>query len=106
MFFIGQKVECIDPTWGTTSLLQLKCCPNLPIKGRIYHIRTCEPANSSNSEINREAKCWVRLVEIVNPIICGKEEPIFMGSKYRPVYDLDNDISIFHEILLKASVKV
>ncbi len=109
MFFIGQKVQCIDPTWGTATghPLQISHCPNLPVKDGIYHIRTCEPPLGPNMALNIMAGCWVRLLEVVNPIVAPHEyEPIFMGSKYRPVYDNEYKNEHVTKIIQKLTGKV
>lgn len=67
-----------------------------PVEGGIYHIR--------NFEVDGEGVC-IRLVEIVNPLICGfdgKEEAAFVASAFRKVQKHKTDISVFKAMLNKT----
>ena len=43
MFFVGQRVACVDDRFlgenGVFDLTFAERCPNLPVKGRIYTVR-------------------------------------------------------------------
>lgn len=100
---VGDKVVCLDPTWGADGPLQRMCCPNLPIKGRVYTIRTIE---SGVAVIARGEEVFIRLAEISNPAICGKE-PVFFACKFRPVQprSTETGMAIIRKILDQAPVK-
>lgn len=106
MFFIGQEVECIDPTWGcsTGSRHQMRFCPNLPVMNGIYHIRTCGPSVVIQGRLH----CMVLLVEVVNPIVSPPQqcEPWFSAFKYRPVWRVTKNAHVEDMIKLYSTVKV
>lgn len=103
-FHVGQKVICIDPTWGSSGQIQATYCPNLPVKWGIYHIRDVLPIPG-----NAYAGWWVRLVEVVNPLNRNGRgelvEAVFEAKKYRPVHDRHTDISVFTALLIPARTK-
>ena len=89
-FYIGQKVVCIDPTWGsaTGSKHQLRYCPNLPELNAVYTIRG----------LHQGSVLFIWLNEIHNQITTGTE-PFFEAHKFRPVVEASTDISIFTAML-------
>jgi hypothetical protein len=98
---VGMKVVCIDPTWGASGPLQAEYCPNLPVKGQVYTIRTLE----CRVVVKREGfAVLIRLEEIHNPINY-QGEPVFFGKKFRPVQPRKTDISIFTAMLTGSKQK-
>lgn len=87
-FKIGQKVVCIDPTWGsaTGSMHQLKYCPHLPELHGIYTVRG----------VHFGSVPFIWLEEIHNP-----GEPFFEASKFRALVAQSTEIgmAILQEIL-------
>lgn len=88
MYSIGQKVKCINGNWGqaTGSAFQKVHCPNLPVVGSTYTIRSCEQVIALLGE---GPKWFVLLVEIRNPVIAGTlcGEPVFYGSHFVPLIE-------------------
>jgi hypothetical protein len=94
-FRVGQKVVCVVAfddmarSWGFSG----------PAKGSVYTIREFDDRGDAPA---------LRLVEIVNPPckhrnISEPIEPGFAVTGFRPVVERKTDISIFTEILRKAS---
>ncbi len=98
MFRVGQRVVCIDPTWGSSGSLQSAWCPNLPIKDRIYTIRDVVTFNGYPNG-------FLRLYEVVNPVK-GRDEPYFEVTKYRPIVERKTDISVFRKLLQPKTEEV
>lgn len=94
-FHVGQKVVCVVSFDDVTDI----AIPNLPKKGRFYHIR----------ESYKSGKFWwVRLIELVNPAACScgapcasAQEPDFAAFCFRPVEERKTDISVFTACLDK-----
>lgn len=88
MFHVGQKVVCIDPTWGTSGFLQRTNCPNLPTLNEVYTVRDI---------ICHNENVFVRLVGILNPPVrchSGITEAVFEAHKYRPVVERKTDVGM------------
>lgn len=93
-FRVGQKVVCIResawPSW----------CANTPVKGDIYTVRAVFSFS--------RGPC-VYLYEIANDAICTNDdtgqraEPGFPARDFRRVVERKTDISVFTEILRKAT---
>jgi hypothetical protein len=102
MFDIGQRVRCIKGGWGEYGMmLAPERCPNRPVRGSHYTIRTIE------RDTVVDMYC-VRLVEIVNPPtrlvidLSGRTtmmEPTFDSENFVPIEEQKTDISIFTEML-------
>lgn len=109
MFRTGQKVVCIDPTWGapTGSELQKARCPNLPTKGAVYRIRSTHFLQVYQG---KPSQWFVRLYEVVNPTLPdghGKDaEAIFDAKKYRPLDERKTDISVLKQLLVPKKRKL
>jgi hypothetical protein len=96
-FRIGQKVVCVaeNPSWKDYVAF------SFPRMGEVYTVRSIGPAYRSRRD-ESEGLC-IRLNEIRNrPAGCG-EEPNFLAARFRPVIERKTDISVFTEILRKAS---
>lgn len=93
MFDLDQRVLCIRSGWGSTAIgseFQLRICPNIPFRGRIYHVRT----------IDRPGEIWfVRLRELINPINQWGMEPWFEADRFVPIIERDTDIGFARDIL-------
>lgn len=95
-FRIGQKVACIKRDgWVGKG----RGGETFPEFGRIYTIRSIESV---------DGWAWVRLAEIVNPLHhytrSGRpSEAQFRIDRFRPIVERKTDISVFTEILRKAS---
>lgn len=99
---IGQKVICIDPTWGDGRGSQPRC-PNVPVLNGVYTVRSISWFTAVRTE---GPTCWIRLFEVVNPpnpSLKGPVEPYFEVEKYRPVVDRPTSIEIFTALLLPAT---
>jgi len=94
MFSVGEKVQCIDGSWGsaTGSIFQKVHCPNLPKVGNIYTIRSTE---FITAEINVGPVWFVRLREIVNPHGERGNEPIFFARQFVPLLTRRNLESVY-----------
>lgn len=92
VYYVGQKVVCLNGNWGQTtrgSLLQRRGCPNLPTEGCVYTIR----------ELHMGAEeLFIKLVEVVNPMNYLADgtpvEPIFQASRYKPLDEIKVDEKI------------
>lgn len=90
MFFIGQRVECIDASparyiFPTFDVLKL---------GRIYTIIECEWY--INDDINGFA---VKILEVILPNTYFGSEGWWDALRFRPIDKKKTDISIFEKIL-------
>lgn len=91
-FRIGQKVVCIMPEWPGSQDV-----PNRPAFKEVYTIRAFVPDGG------------LLLCEIHNPPmdhIEGYCEPAWWPGRFRPVVERKTDISVFTEILRKATKKI
>jgi len=98
MFEIGQKIICLDPTWGcpTGHPLQKSNCPYLPTRGALYCVRSLQ------------GEKHLRLDRVVNPIVIWQgvlTEPVFENCKYSPVVSRQTSIEIFTRMLLPANAR-
>ena len=93
-FRVGQRVVCVDPTWGCSGPLQASNCPNLPTKGTVYTVRGL---------ISHNENLFLLLAEITNPSVRDLfnriTEAVFEAHKYRPVVERKTDISVFRRLL-------
>lgn len=97
MFYVGQKVVCINQE-GIASDLPFPI--EVPVKGRVYTIRD----SFFHSIAGADA---VRLVEIKNPIYPydnGMLEHCFGAFRFRPIEETKTDISIFTDMLRPVDV--
>ena len=89
-FYVGQKVVCVNPTWGcdTGTPHQIKYCPNLPQLNAVYTIRG----------LHNKGLGFLWLNEIYNAIT-SDNEPFFEQSKFRAMVSTKTDISIYTAML-------
>jgi hypothetical protein len=95
MFWIGQKVVCVDDRGLAAALHQDEVGP---LVGDIYTVRGLICVNGQHG---------VKLFEIVNPPhqYWGEtRECAFYARRFRPVVEKKTDISVFEEILQRAPV--
>lgn len=103
MFDVGQRVLCIQSGWGEYGMLVARAqCPNVPVRGQRYTIRTVGFDSVSGLD-------FVRLVEVVNPLVelvvdispwrKAMSEPTFDARNFVPIEEHKTDISIFTEML-------
>ncbi len=86
----GDRVLCIKGGFGDfsdSSPVRIALCPNIPRRGRIYHVRELHSALT------------MRLVEIINPRNSGGTEPVFYQDRFVPINKRDTDITTFTDIL-------
>jgi len=101
MFYIGQRVVCIDDKFlgenGVFDPTFAERCPNLPVKGGIYTVR-----GFVVPYVGYPGQPGMLLEEIVNRpslYVEGTFEPSFFPSHFRPLAERPTDISIFTGIL-------
>lgn len=95
MFFIGQKVVCINDDWGPLSCLLLRT----PRKDVVYQIRYIRKPVWTFANA---ADCYLLLEEIKNLEWFGPGpdgEAAFTCDDFRPLIDRKTDISIFQQML-------
>jgi len=85
MFYVGQKVICVDgrPSGNGYGNEQL------PKQGGVYTVRAIVGRNLRLLEIVNQPRMYAR----------GFEEASFHPSRFRPILDRSIDISTFHSIL-------
>lgn len=92
----GDRVLCIRGGFGDFPdghPVQIAYCPNIPRRGRIYHVRELHSALT------------MRLHEIVNPVNRGGTEPVFYQDRFVPIKRAETDISVLEKILLEYTEK-
>ena len=96
MFYVGQKVVCINDDWSTHS--SWKLVPNKPTQNKVYHIRKIVMYTYSNGVTE-----GLYLIEIENPLhpwkLNGIVEIAFPANRFRPVVEKKTDIFIFTAML-------
>jgi hypothetical protein len=98
MFRVGMKVVCISSGWVANG----GCVGDtiLPERGSVYTVRWIGPSAIGSSGT------FIRLHEIHNRLVNfsdGPMEAYFEASFFRPIVERKTDISIFREILRRAS---
>lgn len=104
MLWVRQKVVCIGTDgspridWDAWAALYKVV---RPVRGSIYTVR--------DTRIGSEGRQFIRLVEIVNPPAkfsdAPDQEPWWWAEAFRPLVERETDISVFQEILRKATRK-
>lgn len=103
-FRVGQKVVCIG-TDGT---------PNVDWEEWVSYWKIARPSRGSVYTV-RDIRAGadrqhIRLVEIINPTAefsdAPPQEPWFWASAFRPIVERKTDITVFTEILRKATKPV
>ena len=97
---VGDRVVCIDPTWGAEGDIQRHFCPNLPEQNRVYTLRSVDCRMVVRGKPN---EVLVRLVEVVNPHNY-QGEPVFFARKFRKVQPRKTSIASLEAILHGARV--
>lgn len=89
MFYVGQKVVCVDDTPRSQKTYGLT-------RGRIYNVRgICE---------NARGEVGLQLEEILIPEkLMNGDERGFYVDRFRPIQERKTDITVFTEILRKAT---
>jgi len=92
-FRVGQKVVCIRGPFGC--YVEGKKQPNM---GELYTIRAIY-----TDVLRPQYGVGLHLEEIENPTSLDGKEPGFYSSRFRPVVERKTDITVFTEILRKAT---
>lgn len=91
-FRIGQKVVCVDaPDYPLYQGWRA-----YPKQGVVYTVRG----------YRRDDLCSLMLFEIVNDLDSSGNESAYFEERFRPVVTRDTDISVFTEMLIKASERI
>jgi hypothetical protein len=107
MFFVGQRVVCVNDAEWPDWLSRQDYIPTLPERGRVYRAR----------EIMLQVPAWghaedgLWLAEIVNPPIVVRHwgsaivtELAFLQSRFRPLHT--SHLDVFLDMLEPAPVRV
>lgn len=103
MFYVNQKVVCIDDRWTMALTLRGRIKRWLlghdvdPVKGRIYTIRDI---------YLKYGATWLRFHELHNPEGLGLSEPRYKSIAFRPLIERKTDISALEALLTGRSIKV
>ncbi|MGA0595647.1 hypothetical protein [Enterovirga sp. CN4-39] len=98
MFYVGQKVVCVDGDFPRWEAVRANYEPvEIPRAGVTYTVREL---------FDHDGAVYLRLDEIRNPLLrlrTGLLEPAFGQRRFRPV--VQTDISIFQAMLTKYPSK-
>jgi hypothetical protein len=100
-FRVGRKVVCVDVSASTHRSIRGRAAEYIEI-GKVYTIRWL---GRSPDPLDQHLGLHVRLVGVVRPDHPNPEysDMPFKASRFRPVVERKTDISIFTDILRKAS---
>jgi hypothetical protein len=95
MFRVGQKVVCIRGTGARVPYRNQVVVG--PMRGSVYTVRALQESDQGEE--------MLLLEELINPLFVDGLEFDFSADRFRPVVERKTDITVFTEILHKASRK-